>query len=134
MPDMKVWIPDEEARPVLRGMKIAADALLAVGARYVHTGIPGVVDEMRSTRDTDSLLHPDLGARHLQMTMNHIFGSCRMTKDDGAAVDPEGRVIGVEGLWICDASVFPSPSAVNPQATVMALSDITSRRVAELAS
>ncbi|MFT5993885.1 MAG: choline dehydrogenase-like flavoprotein, partial [Bradymonadia bacterium] len=38
-----------------------------------------------------------------------------------------------EGLWLCDASIFPSPSAVNPQATVMALSDVISRRAAELA-
>ncbi len=134
-PSMKIWIPDSEGRIVLRGLKTAADALLKVGARYVHTGIPGVIDEMRNTQDTESLLSPKLGARHLQMTMNHIFGSCPMSARPGrGVVDEQGRVRGTEGLYICDGSIFPSPSAVNPQATIMALSDIISRNIAELRS
>jgi long-chain-alcohol oxidase len=68
------------------------------------------------------------------MTMNHIFGSCRMSANpDEGAVDERGRVREVEGLYLCDSSIFPSPSAVNPQATVMALSDIISRRIGDLA-
>ena len=130
MPRARIFVPDSEAKTVLRGMKIAADALLAVGARYAHTGIPGAIDEMKSTRDTESLLDPRLGARDLQMTMNHVFGSCRMSRD--GAVDDSGRLRGVQGVYLADASVFPSPSAVNPQATIMALADLTSRRIAEL--
>ena len=48
---------------------------------------------------------------------------------EGGPVDEQGRVRGVENLYVCDASLFPSASAVNPQATVMALSDIISRRI-----
>ena len=131
MPSMKLWIPDDEARTVFRGLKIGADALLRVGARYVHTGVPGAVDEMRTTKDTESLLHPKLRAKHLQMSATHVFGSCRMSQRDGA-VDEDGRVLGTRGLYLADASVFPSPSAVNPQATVMALSDVVTRRIGEL--
>jgi choline dehydrogenase-like flavoprotein len=130
MPRARLWVPDDEARTVLRGMKIGADALLGVGARYVHTGIPGVVDEMKSEKDTASLLDPRLRARDLQMTMNHVFGSCRMSRD--GSVDDHGKLRGIDGVYVADASVFPSPSAVNPQATIMALSDLTSRRLAEL--
>ncbi len=133
-PRMKLWIPEKNVSPVMRGMKVAADALLKVGARYVHTGIPGVVDEMHSESDTASLLDPKITAKRMAMTMNHTFGSCRMTADDSGPVDPEGRVRGIDNLYICDASVFPSPSGVNPQATIMALSDITSRRIGELHS
>jgi choline dehydrogenase-like flavoprotein len=128
MPRAKIWIPDDEARVVLRGLKLAADSLLAVGARYVHTAIPGAVDEMRSGKDTESLLNPRLGARDLQHTMNHVFGSCRMSRD--GAVDESGKLRGVEGVYLVDGSVFPSPSAVNPQATIMALSDLITRRLA----
>jgi choline dehydrogenase-like flavoprotein len=131
MPSMKLYIPDDEARTVFRGLKTGADALLAVGARYVHTGVPGVVDEMRTTNDTESLLSPRLRARDLQMSATHVFGSCRMSARDGA-VDGAFRVNGVEGVYVADASVFPSPSAVNPQATIMALADIFSRRLGEL--
>lgn len=131
MPSMQLYVPDAEARTVYRGLKIGADALLRVGARYVHTGIPGAVDEMRSSKDTESLLAPKLGAAHLQMSATHVFGSCRMSKRDGA-VDDSGRVRGPSGVYVADASVFPSPSAVNPQATIMALSDVISRRIGGL--
>jgi choline dehydrogenase-like flavoprotein len=64
------------------------------------------------------------------MTMNHVFGSCRMSRD--GSVNERAELRGVQGVVLCDASVFPSPSAVNPQATVMALADVASRRLAEL--
>jgi len=131
MPHMKLYVPDDEAQTVFRGLKIGADALLDVGARYVHTGVPGVVDEMQSKRDTESLLNRNLRAKHLVMSATHVFGSCRMSERDGA-VDVNGRVRGTEGLYIADASIFPSPSAVNPQATIMALSDVLTRKLGEL--
>jgi len=130
MPSMKLFIPDDEARTVFRGLQIGAKALLDVGAEYVHTGIPGVVDEMRTRRDTESLLDGKLRAKDLQMSATHVFGSCRMSPKDGV-VDEHGRVRDVEGLYLVDASIFPSSSAVNPQATIMALSDVISRRIAE---
>ena len=39
----------------------------------------------------------------------HPCGTCRMgdADDAGAVVDPEGRVIGAQGLRVADASVFP---------------------------
>jgi choline dehydrogenase len=39
----------------------------------------------------------------------HPCGTCRMGRadDPGAVVDPEGRVIGVEGLRVADSSIFP---------------------------
>ncbi|HVU02145.1 MAG TPA: GMC family oxidoreductase N-terminal domain-containing protein [Polyangiaceae bacterium] len=131
MPSMSLYIPDDEARTVFRGLKIGADALLDVGAEYVHTGVPGVVDEMRSRKDTESLLSPNLGAKNLQMSATHVFGSCRMSEREGA-VDETGRVLGTRGVYVADASLFPSPSSVNPQATIMALSDLVSRGLGEL--
>lgn len=61
----------------------------------------------------------------------HQMGSNRMSakKADGV-VDPEGRVWGTKGLYITDASVFPSASGVNPMVTNLAISDITSRGIA----
>lgn len=133
-PRMKLYIPKSEAHVVMRGQKLMADGLLRCGARYVFAGkMPGVPEELRTERDTETLLGTHLHAGHLPMTGNHVFGSCRMTGSDKTGpVDLEGRVRGTRGLWICDGSIFPSPSAVNPQATIMALSDLITRRIADL--
>lgn len=62
----------------------------------------------------------------------HQMGTCRMsTSQKTGVVDPRGRVWGTEGLYVSDASVFPSASGVNPMVTNMAISDWISRNVAE---
>lgn len=62
----------------------------------------------------------------------HQMGSNRMSvcEKDGV-VDPKGKVWGTEGLYVSDASVFPSASGVNPMVTNMAISDWISRGVSK---
>lgn len=60
----------------------------------------------------------------------HQMGTNRMsTSEKTGVVDPRGRVWGTEGLYVSDASVFPSASGVNPMVTNMAISDWISRNV-----
>ena len=61
----------------------------------------------------------------------HQMGTCRMGANARTSVvDPKGQVWGVHGLYVADASVFPSASGVNPMVTNMAISDWISRGVA----
>ncbi|KAL8711186.1 MAG: hypothetical protein Q9220_004331 [cf. Caloplaca sp. 1 TL-2023] len=61
----------------------------------------------------------------------HQMGTCRMAASEKkGVVDPTGKVWGTEGLYVADASVFPSASGVNPMVTNMAISDMISRGVA----
>ncbi|EFR04255.1 fatty alcohol oxidase [Nannizzia gypsea CBS 118893] len=62
----------------------------------------------------------------------HQMGTCRMgTSPKTSVVDPTGMVWGTSGLYVADASVFPSASGVNPMVTNMAITDITSRKLAD---
>lgn len=62
----------------------------------------------------------------------HQMGSCRMSsKPKAGVVDPKCRVWGTRGLYVMDASVFPSASGVNPMVTNMAITDHTSRILAK---
>jgi choline dehydrogenase-like flavoprotein len=133
LPSMKLTIPQREIDTVMRGLRPAVDGLFDVGARYVSTSIHGLPKMMRAKPEADAMLTGKVRASHIPMTANHVFGSCRMSADPKRGpVDPTGKVRGVDGLWVVDTSIFPSGSAVNPQATCMALSDLLTRRLAEL--
>ena len=45
----------------------------------------------------------------------HATSTCRMgaAGDPGAVTDPAGRVYGVEGLRVCDASIMPTVPCAN---------------------
>ncbi|KAI4129580.1 MAG: hypothetical protein LQ338_002154 [Usnochroma carphineum] len=61
----------------------------------------------------------------------HQMGTCRMSgSEKRGVVDSSGKVWGTEGLYVADASLFPSASGVNPMVTTMAISDMISRGVA----
>ncbi|PKS12927.1 hypothetical protein jhhlp_000268 [Lomentospora prolificans] len=65
-------------------------------------------------------------------TSAHQMGTCRMSsREDEGVVDPRGRVWGCEGLYVADASTFPSASGVNPMVTNMAIADYIAGNVVE---
>jgi choline dehydrogenase len=53
----------------------------------------------------------------------HMIGGCRMGLDEGAVVDPQLRVRGIDKLRVVDTSVFPSVPAAHTQAAVMAMAE-----------
>ncbi len=132
-PGAKLWIPDAEARTMLRGLHRVVGGMFAIGARRVTTSTSGPAAELDHPDQVDRLLDPRMRARDVDMTGNHIFGSVRMSaRADRGPVDLDGRVRGVAGLSVMDGSLCPSPTAVNPQATIMAMADVLSRRMADL--
>ncbi|PYH41112.1 long-chain fatty alcohol dehydrogenase [Aspergillus saccharolyticus JOP 1030-1] len=62
----------------------------------------------------------------------HQMGTCRMASAAGqGVVDPECQVWGTQGLYVMDASIFPSASGVNPMITNMAIADWASRNLSK---
>ncbi|WP_284164917.1 GMC family oxidoreductase [Frigidibacter sp. SD6-1] len=60
--------------------------------------------------------------RRLRPNWGHPCGTCRMGEDPGQSVTTsELAVRGVAGLWVADASAFPSSGSTNPSLTVVAL-------------
>ena len=67
-------------------------------------------------------------ARHLAVTVYHHCGTCKMgaTNDPTTVVDPQGRVKGIKGLRVVDASIFPNVTAGNTNVpTIMAAEKIS---------
>jgi choline dehydrogenase-like flavoprotein len=61
----------------------------------------------------------------------HQMGSCRMGTDPQTSVaGPRGELHDVKGVWIGDASAFPTATGTNPMITVMALAHRTAEAIA----
>ena len=50
-----------------------------------------------------------------------------------SVANTEGELHDTPGVWIGDASAFPTPSGTNPMITIMALADRTADRIAAAA-
>ncbi|WIM99425.1 GMC family oxidoreductase [Actinoplanes oblitus] len=60
----------------------------------------------------------------------HQMGSCRMGDDPATSVaDPRGELHDTPGVWIGDASAFPTASGTNPMITIMALASRTAEHI-----
>jgi choline dehydrogenase len=65
------------------------------------------------------------------MTGQHVSSTCRMGRadDPDAVVDGSGRVHGIAGLRIVDASIMPDSVRANIHATVLALAEVLAGRI-----
>ena len=61
----------------------------------------------------------------------HAVGTCRMgaPDDPAAVVDTDCRVIGYQGLRVCDASVMPDLPRANTHLTTVAIAELLARRM-----
>jgi choline dehydrogenase-like flavoprotein len=114
---------ESDLRLMIKGTKLAARIHFASGAKRVmpmtflsrsYTSVEQVDELDEIVRDnTDIGLH----------TSHPQGGNAVSQNPDKGVVDERFRVHGMENLYVCDASVFPSSITVNPQLTVMALAD-----------
>ncbi len=69
---------------------------------------------------------------YLTLGTGHPQGGNAMSSDAGrGVVDPNFRVHGMDNLYVCDASVFPTSVGLNPQMTVFALAHYAARRITD---
>jgi hypothetical protein len=107
-----------DGRRLVTAVGAMARVLLAAGAREVELG--GGVRPVRSEAEIVSALTA-IDVRRLRLAAFHPTGTTSAGSDPARhPVDPEGRLRGVEGVWVADASILPSCPGVNPQISIMA--------------
>jgi len=116
-----------------RGMVELARIHVAAGARRILT-LHTPILEMRGGDSLDAFTSEierrDVAPNRILLFSAHQMSSCRIGADPRTSVaDPDGQVRGVHGLFVTDASAFPSASGVNPMLTVMALARRTALRI-----
>lgn len=141
-----------DKRHALEGVLACARIAYISGAKEILFPQPGLrkfVREEPSTSETEADNDEGINNRDFQSWLQeirakglqspgtrwasaHQMGTCRMgISERTSVVDPKGKVWGVEGLYVADASVFPSASGVNPMVTNMAICDWISRGIAK---
>jgi 5-(hydroxymethyl)furfural/furfural oxidase len=123
--EVKKWLKPTKSNGLLMSMVgPMMDLLAPVRRRVVATAVKGVAPLEMLLRD-EAVLHAHL-LKHVGGVW-HACGTCRLGAEDdaGAVCDPIGRVIGVDGLMVCDGSVMPSVPCANLNVPIMMIAEKT---------
>ncbi len=127
-------LTEADLKRLNQGMRRCAEVYLAAGAEEVimltwnPMSLKNKSDLDRITREIGK---PD---DYMVISTGHPQGGNPMSDDkvNGRHVGVVGtdfKVHGVEDLFVCDASVFPTSVAVNPQWTIIALADLCAEEI-----
>jgi choline dehydrogenase-like flavoprotein len=118
---MRYDVNDRDFANLIRGAALTAEILFAAGARKVLLPIDGL-PSISSPDEIQRLYQHPIPKDQVECLTVHAMGTCRMGVDPrSSVVKPNGESWDVPGLWIADASIFPTPIGVNPQISIMAL-------------
>ena len=76
--------------------------------------------------DNEAMMSDDALIEHLRNntdTVYHPIGTCKMGEDDMAVVDTQLKVLGITGLRVVDASIFPNLIGGNTNAPTIMLAE-----------
>jgi choline dehydrogenase-like flavoprotein len=127
--------PGWGARPVVRYEPLPSDLeiahemaillvrmMFAAGAVEVYPGIGGVPEVLNHPSQVHLLERAVPRRGDLHLVASHLFGTaCAGADPARSVVGPDLRCHAVDGLYVMDASVFPTNMGVNPQHSIMAV-------------
>ncbi len=120
-----------DERRLAIAIEAMARVMLAAGADDVDLG--GGAPAVRSEAELATAMQR-LDVRRLRLAGFHPSGTAAGGSDPARhPVDPQGRLRGVEGVWVADGSVLPSCPGVNPQVSIMAIAAGVGEAAAEMA-
>jgi choline dehydrogenase-like flavoprotein len=130
-PQVFYQLTDQDADRVMRGIALTAELMFAAGARRILLPFDGA-PEVRDPAGLKDLLARAVPKKSIELFTVHLMGTARMSDDPRhGVVDSFGAFHGVPGLFVADASLFPTPIGVNPMETIMALVTRNAQRLIE---
>jgi long-chain-alcohol oxidase len=141
-------LAEEDKETMLGGMKLACRALKAAGATAVslingqeyqfkkkmgngvgnNGGNTNTIDGGGEEAEFEHWLNADMTVPHRDLLCAHQMGTAALgTVLDGGT----GECKSVSGLYVCDASCFPTSLGVNPMITVYGIANVISNGIAK---
>jgi choline dehydrogenase-like flavoprotein len=129
-PTVHYWPDLGDRQELLRGVRALAELYFAAGAQEVY--LPFEAGRARRAHELEKAMSTAQIRRHeLPLTSVHPQGTCAMGKDPyRSVVRPTGAVWQAPGVYVADASLFPTSIGVPPQVTIMALAGVVADNVA----
>jgi choline dehydrogenase-like flavoprotein len=120
----------EDARRLAFGIARAAEIHFAAGATEVYPNIARA--EALKPEQLAEFEATEFKPAELRLEAFHPMGTARIAADPRqGACAPDGSVNGVAGLYVADASLFPTSVGVNPMMTVIAFATKVARGIAD---
>ena len=139
-PDINYVPASFDRRHILHGLRQAARIHIAAGANEV-VSLQSKRSQLKRHQSDDisqqswrtfdrQLEHNGLGTNHIVMFSAHQMGTNRMGIDPTQSVtDGNCQVHDIQGLFVCDGSIFPAASGVNPMLSIMGLAHRASQYI-----
>ncbi len=129
LPEIDYWVNGKDQDKFRKGLIALARIFLAAGAREVlvpHS--EGLV--IRGEADLGRIERMAIEPNRMAVFSAHQMGTAAMGSDpERSATDSWGRLHGMDNLFVCDGSLFPTSLGVNPQITIAAMGDRTARHL-----
>jgi choline dehydrogenase-like flavoprotein len=137
--------PDVIYTPTPKDLTTLIDAMIILGQIMFAGGAREVLPSTMSYRRSDErVFHgpDDLQRLHkivrddrdIVLGTGHPQGGNAISRtrgQDRGVIDSEFRVYGYDNLFVCDGSVFPSPTIVNPQLSIMTMAHYASKFIGQ---
>jgi long-chain-alcohol oxidase len=124
----------ETVRGLIRGAITSAKIFFAAGAVRSHMPVARntTIEAGDAPRLEEIAAQAEFKPGKVPVSAAHLQGGCAMGSGPGDSVtDCYGRVHGIPGLFVADASLFPNSLEINPYVTIMALADRVAQRIRE---
>jgi choline dehydrogenase-like flavoprotein len=116
---------------VREALLLVGQMMFAAGANEIYPGLACMSEIVTSQEAWVRAMPERLRRADVHLVASHLFGTtCASSDARTGVVDPSLRVRGTEGLFVMDASVFPTNLGVNPQHSIMGVVWAASRALA----
>ncbi|HEX3736200.1 MAG TPA: GMC family oxidoreductase N-terminal domain-containing protein [Solirubrobacterales bacterium] len=120
----------DDASRVAFGIARAAEVHFAAGATEVYPNVARV--KVLGPGDLASFEATRFKPAELRLEGFHPMGTARIATDPRqGACAPDGSLHGTRGVYVADASLFPTALGVNPMMTIIAFAKQVARQVAD---
>lgn len=113
----------------VEAIRVLCLVFFEAGARKVYPPIH-TLPTLNSKSELEKIHVNKLRKKDLELLSFHPLGTCCMGTDIHKSVlNSYGKVHGMENVFVCDGSIFPSSLGVNPQISIMAFASRSAEHI-----